>query len=63
MGKKFIDKVIEKVIRCPACRGSGEVPHYTQGANEVIKNGRTVAYTNCTRMRRCPTCGGDGSTR
>lgn len=56
----MFSKAKDVITRCPACNGSGQVPHYTQGANEITKGGRTVAKTTCTSMRSCPTCGGSG---
>ncbi|MGW4682919.1 hypothetical protein ACWEOS_31035 [Micromonospora taraxaci] len=60
MAKNLISRAVNAVTRCMACKGSGRVPWYTQGCNEVIKNGKTVAYTDCTRFKTCPTCGGSG---
>lgn len=60
MGKTLIGRAINAITRCPGCKGSGQVAHYTQGANEVTKDGTVVAYTDCTRMKTCPTCGGTG---
>ncbi|QDY11043.1 hypothetical protein FJK98_31060 [Micromonospora sp. HM134] len=62
MGKNLLGKAINAVTRCTYCKGNGRVPQYHQGA-EVIKNGRTVAYTECTPMKTCPTCGGSGRSR
>ncbi|OWV01626.1 hypothetical protein B5D80_25850 [Micromonospora wenchangensis] len=64
MGKNLITKAVEAIIRCSACKGSGQVAHYIQGCNDVIdKHGRRVAYTDCTRFKTCPTCGGSGRFR
>ncbi|WP_320069582.1 hypothetical protein [Micromonospora sp. RTGN7] len=63
MAKKLI-AAVKALTRCPACKGTGRVPHYTQGCNDVIdKNGRNVAYTNCTAMKTCGSCGGSRRSR
>lgn len=58
MGK--IRDAVKALTRCLPCKGTGEIPHYSQGANEITKNGRVVAATSCTVMKTCPTCGGSG---
>ncbi|MFI6257604.1 hypothetical protein ACIBCL_16085 [Micromonospora zamorensis] len=63
MAKSLIGRAVEAVTRCIYCKGSGRVAHYIQGCNEVIKNGKTVAYTDCTRMKTCDHCGGSGRSR
>jgi len=59
MGKNLLGKAVHAITRCSACKGSGQVTHYIQAA-EVTKNGKTVAVTDCTRFKTCPTCGGSG---
>ncbi|NBE80364.1 hypothetical protein [Micromonospora rubida] len=64
MAKNLINKAFDAITRCLPCKGTGRVAHYTQGCNDVIdKNGRKVAYTDCTAMKTCPTCGGSGRSR
>ncbi|MDG4818263.1 hypothetical protein O7628_22530 [Micromonospora sp. WMMD956] len=50
---------MDAITRCSTCKGSGQVGHYIQHCNDVIdRTGRTVARTDCTRYKPCPTCGG-----
>ncbi|WP_229405210.1 hypothetical protein [Micromonospora sp. NBRC 110038] len=61
---RLLGKAIDALTRCTACKGTGRIPHYVQGCNEVIdRHGRTVAHTDCTRMKHCDHCGGLGRTR
>jgi DnaJ-class molecular chaperone len=57
-------KAKEALIRCPLCRGSGRIPHYVQGCNDVLdRKGRRVAFTDCTAFKTCPDCRGTGRNR
>ncbi|MEV0727710.1 hypothetical protein [Polymorphospora sp. NPDC050346] len=60
MGKNLFSKAMDAITKCMRCQGTGKEEHYVKDAAEVMKNGRTVAYTKMAALKTCTGCGGTG---
>lgn len=58
---RALRKAADLLVRCATCRGSGRLPFYVQGCNDILdRAGRRVASTECTTFKACTDCGGSG---